>query len=92
MRNIGREVGLAAVLVAVLFAPVLTAAQSGAAAEPARAAADRFGLVMRADFFAGFAGSEARLAKGMEACERVRDGRDPEEPGPRLCRLPHGAR
>ena len=31
----------------------------------------RFDLVVRADFFAGFAGDQARLAKGMEACERV---------------------
>lgn len=71
MRHIGRDFGLAAVLVAGLWGPALTAAQGGAALVPARAAADRFDLVVRADFFAGFAGSEARLAMGMEACERV---------------------
>jgi tetratricopeptide (TPR) repeat protein len=70
MRNIGREGGLLVVLAAVLFGPALVADQNGAAA-PQREAANRFDLLVRADFFAGFAGSEARLAKGMEACERV---------------------
>jgi tetratricopeptide (TPR) repeat protein len=32
---------------------------------------ERFDIVVRGDFFAGFAGSEARLKKGMEACERA---------------------
>jgi tetratricopeptide (TPR) repeat protein len=36
-----------------------------------RAADQRFDLIVRADFFAGFAGDQARLTKGMEACERV---------------------
>src|SRR3954464_11368323 len=36
-----------------------------------RPAGERFDLVVRGDFFAGFAGDRARLAKGMEACERV---------------------
>jgi tetratricopeptide (TPR) repeat protein len=31
----------------------------------------RFDLLVRTDFFAGFAGDEARLAKGMDACERA---------------------
>ena len=31
----------------------------------------RFDMVVRADFFAGFAGDEARLAKGMATCEEV---------------------
>jgi tetratricopeptide (TPR) repeat protein len=31
----------------------------------------RFDLVVRTDFFAGFAGDQARLAKGMAACEEV---------------------
>jgi tetratricopeptide (TPR) repeat protein len=39
------------------------------AAPPPPAA--RFDMVVRADFFAGFAGDETRLARGMEACERV---------------------
>jgi len=34
-------------------------------------APERFDFVVRTDFFAGFAGDEARLAKGMEACERA---------------------
>ena len=31
----------------------------------------RFDMVVRTDFFAGFAGDQARLKRGMEACERV---------------------
>ena len=37
----------------------------------ARSTDQRFDLVVRGDFFAGFAGDQARLAKGMETCERV---------------------
>jgi hypothetical protein len=37
----------------------------------APSAAPRFDLIVRADFFAGFAGSAERLARGMAACERV---------------------
>jgi tetratricopeptide (TPR) repeat protein len=70
MKKIGRDVGLLVVLAAVLFGPALVADQNGAAA-PQREAANRFDLLVRADFFVGFAGSEARLAKGMEACERA---------------------
>ena len=36
-----------------------------------RPASPRFYLVVRTDFFAGFAGDQARLAKGMAACEEV---------------------
>ena len=36
-----------------------------------RQAAQRFDLVVRSDFFAGFGGDAPRLARGMEACERV---------------------
>ena len=36
-----------------------------------RPANDRFDIAVRADFFAGFAGDEARLQKGMEACEQT---------------------
>jgi len=32
---------------------------------------ERFDMLVRTDFFAGFAGDEARLKKGMEACERT---------------------
>ena len=39
-----------------------------AAAPPAQ---QRFDYVVRADFFAGIAGDEARLKKAMEACERT---------------------
>ncbi len=33
--------------------------------------ADRFDMLVRADFFAGFAGDGDRLARGMASCERV---------------------
>ncbi|HEY1911992.1 MAG TPA: tetratricopeptide repeat protein [Vicinamibacterales bacterium] len=36
---------------------------------PQPAQPPRFDMVVRADFFAGFAGSDARLAKAMAACE-----------------------
>lgn len=36
-----------------------------------RPAGPRFDLVVRTDFFAGFAGDQARLARGMAACEEV---------------------
>src|SRR5580765_3039941 len=36
-----------------------------------RPASPRFDLVVRTDFFAGFAGDQARLARGMAACEEV---------------------
>lgn len=41
--------------------------------------APRFDLVVRTDFFAGFAGDVARLDKGMEACERAL-AEDPKHP------------
>jgi tetratricopeptide (TPR) repeat protein len=42
----------------------------GVAAQAAPAPA-RFDVLVRTDFFAGFGGDQARLAKGMEACERT---------------------
>jgi tetratricopeptide (TPR) repeat protein len=36
-----------------------------------RPASPRFDLVVRTDFFAGFAGDQARLARGMAACEEM---------------------
>jgi tetratricopeptide (TPR) repeat protein len=41
---------------------------------PAPPAGARFDMLVRADFFAGFAGNAERLAKGMETCERVLAG------------------
>jgi tetratricopeptide (TPR) repeat protein len=38
---------------------------------PAAQRPERFDYVVREDFFAGFAGDAARLAKGMATCERV---------------------
>ncbi len=43
------------------------AAQAGTSSP----AGQRFDFVVRSDFFAGFAGDDARLQKGMEACERT---------------------
>jgi hypothetical protein len=42
-----------------------------AIAAAAQAPPPRFDMVVRADFFAGFGGDEARLARGMEECERT---------------------
>ena len=36
-----------------------------------RPTAQRFDMAVRSDFFAGFAGDEARLKKGMDACEQA---------------------
>ncbi len=36
-----------------------------------RSTDQRFDMVVRADFFAGFAGDESRLKKGMDACEQT---------------------
>jgi tetratricopeptide (TPR) repeat protein len=43
----------------------------GAPQTTPQAAGPRFDLIVRTDFFAGFAGDQARMARGMEACERV---------------------
>jgi tetratricopeptide (TPR) repeat protein len=48
------------------FAFMCAATMTATAQTPAR-----FDMVVRTDFFAGFGGDEARLKKGMEACERV---------------------
>ncbi|MFN7985742.1 MAG: hypothetical protein U0Q11_28195 [Vicinamibacterales bacterium] len=39
--------------------------------QPLAQPADRFDMLVRADFFAGFAGDRDRLAQGMAACEKV---------------------
>ena len=41
--------------------------------------AQRLDMMVRADFFAGFRGDQARLADGMEACEKVL-ARNPKDP------------
>jgi tetratricopeptide (TPR) repeat protein len=48
---------------------MLTSAVTASAQTPA-VAADRFDMVVRTDFFAGFAGDAGRLARGMATCER----------------------
>ena len=50
---------------------VLTAALFTASLAAQRPADQRFDMAVRADFFAGFGGDEARLARGMEVCERT---------------------
>jgi tetratricopeptide (TPR) repeat protein len=65
-----RELGAVLVLAAATFTPAIIGAQAPAA--PAlRAEPERFDMIVRGDFFAGFAGSTARLAKGMAVCERA---------------------
>jgi tetratricopeptide (TPR) repeat protein len=64
-----RELSAVVVLAAAMFSPAIISAQAPAAGS--RGAAERFDLVVRTDFFAGFAGDAARLAKGMAACERA---------------------
>ena len=53
------------IVTTVLFAALLLSQ-----AAP-RSADQRFDMVVRSDFFAGFAGDEARLKKGMDACEKA---------------------
>src|SRR4051812_31766797 len=55
-----RWLSIWAVLTAVLFCFL-----------PAAAEAQRFDLLVRNDFFAGFGGDAARLQKGIDACERA---------------------
>ena len=50
----------------IFSAIVYTAVVAASAQTPAR-----FDLLVRTDFFAGFGGDQARLQKGMEACERA---------------------
>jgi len=53
---------------ALAFTAALLALAAGALrAQPP----DRFDMLVRTDFFAGFAGDEARLKKGMDVCERT---------------------
>jgi tetratricopeptide (TPR) repeat protein len=56
---------LAARLAGVITTLALTFAT--VSAQPAA----RFDMTVRSDFFAGFAGDEARLSRGMAACERT---------------------
>jgi tetratricopeptide (TPR) repeat protein len=59
-------------LAAVMGAALLTSVRPGAAQEPKRdAAQERFDLKVRTDFFAGFAGDQKRLERGMKACEEM---------------------
>src|ERR1700720_1115409 len=56
----------------VMFITVIMAATlSVPAAQNAAAPPQRFDYLVRADFFAGAAGDEARLAHVMELCERA---------------------
>lgn len=57
-----RELVGGVVLATAIFAPSLAAQQ------PAQ---QRFDMAVRADFFAGFGGDAARLARGMQICERT---------------------
>jgi tetratricopeptide (TPR) repeat protein len=50
---------------------ILTWVVAAAIAVAAQAPPARFDYVVRADFFAGFGGDPARLARGMDECERT---------------------
>lgn len=52
-------------------AVLVTLAASWMALAQPTAQAERFDMVVRGDFFAGFAGDSARLENGMRTCERV---------------------
>lgn len=54
-------------ILSMFFAATQTAAPPTSAPRPAD---QRFDTIVRADFFAGFAGDAGRLEKGMAACER----------------------
>jgi tetratricopeptide (TPR) repeat protein len=53
-------------LVTLVFGPALGAGQNGSPVQ-------RFDHLVRADFFAGVAGDDARLSKAIERCERALD-------------------
>jgi tetratricopeptide (TPR) repeat protein len=53
------------------FMTWITAAALALGAAAQRPAAQRFDMAVRGDFFAGYAGDEARLQKGMDACEKA---------------------
>jgi len=63
------------------------AALTFSATQAAQAAPQRFDYIVRADFFAGAAGDEARLAKVMEICERALE----QNPNHAEARVWHGA-
>jgi tetratricopeptide (TPR) repeat protein len=55
-------------ILSMFFAATPAAAPQTSAPRPAD---QRFDMIVRADFFAGFAGDAGRLEKGMAACERA---------------------
>ena len=73
MTHVGRRGGLALGLIALLAALILTV--TAAAQEP-----ERFDETVRELFFAGFAGNEDALARGMAICEETLAA-DPDHPG-----------
>lgn len=58
-------------IVSTLFAWIVAAAVAFAAAQDAPAKPQRFDYLVRADFFAGIAGDEARLARVIDVCEQT---------------------
>jgi hypothetical protein len=56
-------------LILTFIASLLLAWSQPSSQSSSAAAPQRFDMLVRADFFAGFAGSEERLAKAMTACE-----------------------
>jgi len=60
------HIGVFIALVTIVFGPALAAGQNPPPAP-------RFDYLVRADFFAGVAGDETRLARAIERCERALD-------------------
>jgi tetratricopeptide (TPR) repeat protein len=65
--------GASMTLINWLIGFLISVAISGVQAAPAASArqADRFDYLVRADFFAGVAGNEARLKKAIDLCEQT---------------------
>jgi len=67
-----RQRSTLAIVIGILALTVLSATVSPAQNAPRTLTPeDRFDMVVRQDFFAGFAGDGARLARGMKACEEA---------------------
>lgn len=67
-----RQRSTIAIVVVILTATLLCTAVSPAQNAPRTLTAeDRFDMLVRPDFFAGFAGDAARLARGMKACDEA---------------------
>src|SRR5262249_18418486 len=62
---------LVRVIIGSALGASLALALTGRIHAQARPTAERFDYLVRADFFAGLAGDEARMKKAMDLCERT---------------------